>query len=423
MLRRGRAAGILLIGLAVAEVAVWSLLSLVRSILGGQPITPYVAPQYWLNYDHGFVRRGLPGQVLQWVSPGHEPSRTVVDVVGVTLSVGAVLAVLALALLLARSAGSRRTRLGLVAAVVSSPLTLSLYLRDLGRVDAVGVVVLVLLVTLPWRSWPPALVVGGLAGLTSVAVATSELLVVFVVPVTVVAAASALTHWSGPDGRPWALRRRAVLWSAIALLPCLLVAGLSAALPAPTATLAEASTAARAAGVPASVPLTPELVDHDSVSRLRYGLLENVRDYYATTTAARVLGTTLLWAGLFAGLVSVVWLLLGRSLRDRTLRVLLVLFGSAAVVLSVAAIDYRRWWALATVTALAMVLQLTRSDTPSTDPPLQHPPPGPTWADRARDRASTVLLIVLALAGVMLQSTPVWPLRLVDLPLLGTLFG
>jgi hypothetical protein len=442
VLRRERAPGTLvtgLIGLAVAEVVVRSLVSLLRSILSGQPITPYVAPQFWLSYHHGFVRRGLPGQLLWWLSGGNGPSRAVVEVVGVTLSVAAALAVLTLAVLLARSTSSRLAGLAVAAVVLSSPLTVSLYLRDLGRVDAVGVVILALLVTLPWRRWPAALVVGGLAVLTSVAVATSELLVVFVVPVAVIAAVSALTRRPdltdppGPADRPRTTPSRALMWSAVAVLPCLLLAGLSAALPAPAATLAEATAAARAAGVPASVPLVPGLVDHDSVSRLRHGLLDNIRDYYATTTVARVLGTTLLWGGLFVGLIALVWLELGRSLRERVFSVVLVLLGSAAVALSVAAIDYRRWWALAAVTALALILQLSRSGRASPDGGRQHASLAP--ADRVgraagvgriytrRGSARIVLLVVIALAGSLLQSMPVWPLRLADLPLLGTLFG
>jgi len=373
-----------MVAVAAALVLGSAVVSMVRSALGPRPLTSYVAPQYWLSYEEGFVRRALPGALLRLVTGGPDPSLALVKAAGVGWSVLAVLAVLVLAVGLARQAQDRRATVAVAAAVVVSPLGLSLYARDLGRPDTVGVVVLVALAALPWRRWPTLPAAAAVAGLTTAAVAAEEFLVGLVVPLGLLVLRSA---WAGRRGRG--------LWIAVTLAPGLVVALLSAALPVPADLLTRALAAARAAGVRPSRPLVPGYGDHDSVSRLGYGMVENARIYYGITTPAGVVATTLLCALLHLLVLGVIWHLLGRSLRERVYLLLTGLPALVALALSVAGIDYRRWWSLALVAALGAVLQQTGERT-------SRPNAG---------RALTAALIVLAVAGVALQSMPLWPVR------------
>ena len=360
------------------------------------PMTPYVAPQYWLSYSDGFVRRGFPGAALRAVAGGQPPGYDLVKAAALGLAAASLVAVLVLALLLARRAGDRLAAAAVLIAVLASPLGLSHLARDVGRTDALGFVVLVALVALPWRRLPPPLVVASVALLTSVAVASEEFLVAFVLPPAVLAVRSALAG-----------RRFGAAWVAVAVLPALLLALLSAVTTAPAAAIARAHADARAAGVPGSVPLVGGPQDHDAVSRLGYGLLDNVADYYATTTPLRVLVTAAVWASVYLLLLGLVWLLLGGSVPDRAFLLLAAGMAMVALALSVIGIDYRRWWALAAVTALCLVLQLVRGK-----------PGEPAHVGRG----IAVALLVLTTAGVLLRAMPVYPLdashldRLLKLP-------
>lgn len=380
--------GAVLIALvAVADLAI-STVSLIGEVVSGRPLTPYVAPQYWLDYDGGFVRRALPGEVLRLLTSGDSPSYAAVKLVGVGLSVAAALAVILLGLLLARRAPDRWTALTVGAAVVVAPLGLSLLARDLGRYDAIAVLVLVALSAVPWTRLPAPLTVLSAATLAAGAVASEEFLVILVVPVALVAV------WPALRGRP-----RPRVWAAVAALPPLVVAGLSAVLPAPPAVLRSALDAARAAGVPYSVPLVPGQVDHDAVSRLGYGFVKNARTYYSILTPAGVVVTTVVWGAVYLVLVGLVWHLLGRSTRERAFVLLAVGGAFAALALSVAGIDYRRWWTLAAVAVLCLILLLS---------PLL--PSGPSQAGtvRRRSRGVTVALVTLGATGIALASVPVY---------------
>lgn len=373
-----------LLVLAAAVVLVTSLVSLVREAAGPEPLTPYVAPQYWLSFEHGFVRRGLPGELARLLAGGRPPGYDLVQALGVALSVLAVLAVLGLALLLARRAADRGAALAVAAAVVVSPLGLSLYARDLGRSDAIGVVALVAVAALPWGRWRPALALPVVAVVTSTAVAAEEFMVALVLPLGLLVLVPALAAWG--------LRRA---WAVPSLLPCALLAVYSALTRPSPAVLAEATAAARAAGVPPSLPLVPGQTDHDAVSRLGYGFRENVRTYYSITTPEGVLATTLVLVGLHLLVLGVVWRLLGGGLTDRAFVAVAGLAGAAALALSVAGIDYRRWWSLAVVAGLAALLRLAE---------------GPRRSPGTASSGLLVALVVLAVAGVALQTMPLWPI-------------
>jgi len=360
-------------------------------------MTPYVAPQYWLSYEYGFVRRALPGAVLHLIA-GDQPSYALVKVAGVALSAAAVLAVLVLSVLLARRAQSRWSAIAVGAAVVGSPLGLPLYARDIGRTDAVGVVSLVVLVWVPWRRLPAPWRAVGVAGISAVAVAAEEFLVAFVLPVALVVA------WSSLAG----LRLRPV-WTILAALPSMMVAVGSAVIAAPVPLLDAATTAARSAGVPPPVSILPGQADHDSVSRLKYGLVENMRAYYAITTPGEVVVTTVTLAAVYLLLVGLVWHLSSGNLADRYFLATITLFALAAFALSVAGIDFRRWWALAAVAALAMALQVLSTS--------RRPP-------QVTSSKVGVALGALAVANVVLQNMPLLPSATLGIPqLIGRVLG
>jgi hypothetical protein len=380
--------GAVAVALAALVVLATTTVSLVGEVVSGRPLTPYVAPQYWLDYQGGFLRRALPGEVLRLLTPGPAPTYAAVKVVGVALSVAAVLAVGTLALLLARRAPDRWTGLAVAAVVLVGPLGLPLLARDLGRYDAVGVLVLVALTAVPWSRLPVPVAVAAAAVLAAVAVASEEFLVILVVPVALVALWPLLRRQPHPGA-----------WAAVVALPPFVLAALSAVLPVPTASLRTAVATARAAGVPPSVPLVPGQSDHDAVSRLAYGFVDNVRTYYSILTPAGVAGTTVVWAAVYLVLLGLVWHLTGRRLQERAFVLLVVGGGLAALALSVAGIDFRRWWTLAAVAVLCLVHLLA--------PLLPRPTPRAA-GDRQGDPVVVLALVALGTTGVMLADVPAY---------------
>lgn len=348
------------------------------------PLTPYVFPQYWLDYGDGFVRRALPGQVLRWLL-GRPPDRGEVVVVATVLALAAVAGVLALAVALARRAGSRSAGLAVAGAVVVSPLTLSLPVRDLGRPDSVGLAVLALLACLPWQRMPGPLTAGLVAVLCAAATATQEFLLLVVAPVAVLA-----LHRCTGD------RRVRLLTSALALGPAVLVALLSAVVPTPVAAVDRATAEAAGAGVPPPGTLLP---DHTSVLRLRYGFVDNLSAYYSLLDPRTVVATTVMWGGVAVLTLGLVWQLMGGALRDGRFVAVLAAVVLVAGLLSCAGIDHRRWWALATVGGLAALVLLT-------------PPSG---AGEGPDRRRALLLLpaaaLLVAAGWAMQLFPVFSLQ------------
>lgn len=346
------------------------------------PLTPYVFPQYWLDYGDGFVRRALPGQVLRWLL-GRPPDRGEVVLVATVLALAAVAGVLALAVALARRAGSRSAALAVAGAVVVSPLTLSLPVRDLGRPDSVGLAVLALLACLPWQRLPVPLATGLVAVLCAAATATQEFLLLVVAPVAVLALARC-----DPGGR-------ARVVAAVALVPAGVLALLSAVLPAPAAAVDRATAEAAAAGVPPPGTLVP---DHTSVLRLRYGFLDNLTAYYSLLDPMTVVATTVMWGGVAVLTLGLVWQLIGGALQDRRFVAVLAAVVLVAALLSCAGIDHRRWWALATVGGLAALVLLT-----------------PFGAGEGPDRRRALLLVpaaaLLVAAGWAMQLFPVFSLQ------------
>jgi hypothetical protein len=148
--------------------------------------------------------------------------------------------------------------------------------------------------------------------------------------------------------------------------------------------------------VPPPWTLVPGQGDHDSVSRLKYGFWDNLQIYYSILTPQGVVATTVLWLGVYLLLLGAAWRLLGRGLVERRFLVVATVFALSALALSCAGIDYRRWWSLAVVGALGTLLQLTSGE--------QERP-------AVNDAAVVGALVCLAVAGVLLQNMPLWPVR------------
>src|SRR5262249_39619116 len=76
------------------------LIDSVRAVIFAIPrhsiIDGYIGPLYFVDYSNGFIRRGLPGEVIRIVTGGH--SRTSTEVAGWTLTLLATLAAIAIVL-------------------------------------------------------------------------------------------------------------------------------------------------------------------------------------------------------------------------------------------------------------------------------------------------------------------------------------
>ncbi|MDP9460533.1 MAG: hypothetical protein M3Q22_09890, partial [Actinomycetota bacterium] len=82
------------------------------------PVTHYKAPGFWLDYRSGFVRRGLPGEVLRRLIGG-SPTFDQIQRTGLGLSRAAALSIVPMAVEVAQRAPGRLPR------VVAAALLLS----------------------------------------------------------------------------------------------------------------------------------------------------------------------------------------------------------------------------------------------------------------------------------------------------------
>lgn len=317
--------------LAVVSVAL-NLLVWWERAARDRPVSEYISPQYWLTYEEGFSRRALPGQVVSWLSGGSVPYDAM-RIAALALSLAAVVATLSVAAALAVRSGTERPRSWLVFAVaVSSPLTAVLFVRDVGRYDSVGAIVLAALVALAVGALPQVVAAALAAVLVLAATASQEFLFLVVAPA---ALAVVLRPHASPGPR---------LPAAVAVLaPGALLAAASLLLPPDAAQVAAARARAVAAGArpPAS---------GDTVTALGHGLDDHLR-YFAAPTVGELLLTVGLWSGLFAVTVVLLWHVLGRP--SGGYWHLVAYFAALAAVLSATNVDMRRWWSLALLGVLA----------------------------------------------------------------------
>ncbi len=373
----------------LAATALIGLVTLVRTVTRPYPVETWQAGQFWLTYDNGFIRRGLPGQVLALVTGGYPAAWQITGAAVVLLVIGVgALAVLVVTVVRATAGPLRPT---VAALLVASPFTFSLVTQDLGRYDPIGFAALVVVGVAAARLGPvPAMAVSGTAVL--VAAASQEFLVAFVAPLALLVVARSL-----PRART-ASRLAAGL---AAVLPGALLGvwGLTADPPDRVllALVAEAN------AVRPDITVTSEV---NSIAALTQDLddalanLAQIAPWVVPLLTVALGGCCLLTAGL-------VWHLTGRR-EPRLFWLLTAWHVVAALGLTTIAIDYRRWWALVFVAVVATI-------------PLLRPGPGRATGGRHRAAPGrpgppvgpAVLAVVLCLA-VLGQLVPVGAAILLD---------
>ena len=297
-----------------------------------RPLTDYKAPGSWLDYRSGFARRALPGEVLRRVAGG-SPTHRQVERTALGLSRTAALSIVPMAVEAGRRAPGKLPRIVATVLVLSSPLTVTLHLHDVGRYDAVGVLVLALLSTArsAWLVLPLPLSAVLLSGAVSVAVASEEFLLAVLAP-TALAAVDLLSrrHGLSRSGRWWL--RGGVLG------PGAVLAGASFLLPPPRDALIAARKEAAGAGV------GPPGVMGDALSALDRGYVENLAFFRLFTPTAVGLSCGL-WAGLYFATARTLGKVLGGG--GEQYRRAVAAHALVATALSTAGADFRRWWGLA----------------------------------------------------------------------------
>ncbi|WP_136697212.1 hypothetical protein [Geodermatophilus dictyosporus] len=343
-----------------------------------RPVSEYKAPCYWLDYRCGFVRRGLPGEVLRRVAGG-PPTHHDVERAAAALARASALSIVPVAVEVALRAPERLPRAVAAGLLVSSPLTCSLALGDVGRYDAVGVLALALLSTgrVVWLRLPLPVSAALLAGTVAGAVASEEFLLAVLAP-TAVAAVSRLAR----ERQASRTARRWLLGGVLA--PGALVAGASLLVPAPRGAVAAARAQAARAGV------GPPGALGDALSALERGYVENLAFFRLFRPAAVGLSWGL-WAGCHLLTAGVLGRLLGAGADGRHRRAATV-HALVATVLSTAGVDFRRWWGLALTGLLATLVLL--------DPPRPAEPVS---------RTAIVAALATAAAGVALRDVSVHP--------------
>ncbi|HVL85373.1 MAG TPA: hypothetical protein VM367_13950, partial [Pseudonocardia sp.] len=274
---------------------------------------------------------------------GGSPSYRQAQCAAAGLSRAAALSVVPVAVAAGRLARRRIPRAVATALLVLSPLSCPLLLHDIGRYDAVGVLVLALLAGARrvWARLPLPVGAALLAAAVAAATASEEFLLAVVAP----AAAAAVARLAG--GRVPGAGRRLLLLGAV-LAPGAVVAALSLLVPVPPEALLTAREAASRAGVGPAGPMG------DALAALDRGLIENLT-FFRLFAPADIALAAVLWAGLYLLTTSALAGLLGGGpVFDRVV----VQHAVVAAGLSVVAADFRRWWGLALLGAVSTVVLL-----------------------------------------------------------------
>jgi hypothetical protein len=336
-------------------------------------VTDYKAPNYWLDYRCGFVRRGLPGELLRRMVGG-PPTKRQVEAAAVGLSRTAALSVVPMAVRAGRHAPPGLPRVAATALLLLSPLTCSLLRHDTGRYDTVGVQALGLLAGVgSARRWLPASVSTALAA-TAVCVATAseEFLLAVVAP----AAVAAVTV---PGSDRSVVRRR--VRQGLVLAPGTAVAAASLLVPAPAAALDAARERATQAGVGAPGPMG------DALDALDRSLVQNLA-FFRLFEPTAVAAALTLWTGLYAVTTAVLERLFGGG---NTYRAWAAVHALPAAALCLLGTDFRRWWGLG---FLGLVATLAAQEPTGRAEPSAGPVAG---------------AVLLTLAGLALRDLRVYP--------------
>jgi hypothetical protein len=343
-----------------------------------RPVTDYKAPNYWLDYRAGFVRRGLPGEVLRRVAAG-SPTYRQMERTALGLSRASAMSIVPMALEASLRAPGRLPRVVASGLLLSSPLTCTLLLHDVGRYDAIGVLVLALLSTAraAWLALPLPVSAVLLAGAVSVAVASEEFLLAVLAP-TALAAVSRLSrrHQLSPVAGSWLLGG--------VLGPGALLAGASLLTPAPRDALVAAREEAAQAGV------EPPGAMGDALSALDRGYVENLAFFRLFRPAAVGLSCGL-WAGFYFVTAGILGKVLGVKAGGQY-RLVVAAHALVATALSTAGADFRRWWGLALMGVVSTLVLL--------EPPA---PPQPVTV------TALAAAVALGLAGIAPRDMRVHP--------------
>lgn len=354
-------------------------------------INAYKAPQYWLDYRDGFVRRALPGAVLSALVGG-VTTRRQVTMIGVGLSLTATAAVVPLAVQAARLAPDDVSSLLVGGTVVSSPLSVSLLLHDIGRFDAVGVLALAALASPAsrWERMPCAAGAPVLAGVLAVTAATQEFMVAPLAPL-VLMRAGALAVRCGLDPA-----RTALLLTSV-LAPGAGITIASAVMTPPAAAAQSARRRARAQGVG-----SPDEMG-DALSAVERDIITN-RGFFHHFAPSAIVRGLLMWVGVFVLTAVVLSQLLG-LVSSRRYWWQVAYQATVGAVLSMLGADFRRWWGLSLLSLVAGI---------GAAPALQDrmPVPSPHRAAALRFTASAV--VGLAMVNLRVRHRVVAPARRTD---------
>ncbi|GAA1879618.1 hypothetical protein GCM10009836_71230 [Pseudonocardia ailaonensis] len=337
----------------------------------------YNASAYWVSYRDGFVRRGLPGAVLEAVL-GRPPGVFAASVVAVLLVLLVLAALAALTVAAVRATPSPQDRVVVAALVLASPFTLTLAVINRGRYDAIVVACVVAVVLLARRRTVPLLRVLGISLAVVVGVGSLEISLTFLGPLALLAAVRL--------GRTTAER---VGWGALAVLPGLALAAASLVVRPGVGTLLTIMERASAAGIPLSRS------EENSISALG----QTTRDALVHTAGIApltILFCAVVLGGCYALTAGLLWTYLGH-VHPRWALALLSLYGFGALALSAVGDDYRRWWGFAFVAMVASLVLLRRDAVII---------PAPRHADGPPGRR---LLVVALLVSAAMALFPIWP--------------
>lgn len=364
---------------AVAITTTTVIEGLLDRILSGSIVSSYSLSHYWVNYSDGFVRRGLPGEILVLLGATPTVPEMVVFAAGVQLA--CVTGLVMLVRGVARAVDAPQDRFFLAAFVCVSPFMFS-RIGGLGGSDSFGPIAAAIIILLS-RGLPGdarSRIGRGVTLCAVVALATAweELLFCFTAPLAVLALY--LLGWTA---------RRLVWVAAAVLLPGAVLAVMSVFLRPSSTALVAAIGRARTAGL--NVDLTRE----NSISALGQTAGNGFGNFIGTSLLTIVV-FWVLCIGAFVISVPVVLRMTGQQ-HNRLGWLMVGVFSLASLVISLVANDYRRWWGAAFVATLAMVVMVTHGKKP-------HPLPLP-------GRTHNLLACALTVAALALQQVPGWPAR------------
>jgi hypothetical protein len=329
-----------------------SIRSVVRLIPAHSIRDGIMGPWFYLDYSDGFVRRGLPGELLGLV---WAPTPVSVEVVGWAISLVGVAAVIFIALRIGSLA--QRPGAGLVATtlVVITPLGITTIIRDPARADYIGMAAMAAMLLVATRGrQSPAVAVGVAAFATAIAVASQDFLIVFLAP-AVASLVYVTVRQQTPVGTPGFVKHCAKLIS-LALLPAVALAVASAATKPSAAYLHNLERRSHAEQ------------DHGAVWELGQSLGGVMKWVLDIRGVGAIIATTCIWLFIYLTTVVAIRIVVGRLGPWYWLS---ATYFALMAGMSVVALDVRRWWTLGLVGHLAVTAILGWHDRPREETSLR----------------------------------------------------